>query len=86
MEFLANPAAHAWNYVLHYVQFTQEQLLEVRDYVDLVAMVKYQKCVTMDFLRTHFRDEINACLELDWDWIHAYLTGTLVPVQYRTSL
>jgi hypothetical protein len=85
-ELLANPANHAWNYILHYIQFTQEQLLSVRDHLDLVSMVKYQKCVTMEFLRAHFQKDIDDCLELDWNWIHAYMTGTLVPVQYRTTL
>lgn len=82
-ELLANPANYAWNYLVYYIQFTQEQLLSVREYLDLVSMVKYQKCMTMEFLRTHFQKDIDDCLELDWDDVRARLAGTVIPVQYR---
>jgi hypothetical protein len=74
-ELLANPTNHAWNYLLYYIQFAQEQLLSVREHLDLVSMVKYQKCMTMEFLRAHFQKDIDDCLELDWDDVRACLSA-----------
>jgi hypothetical protein len=65
---------YAWNILLRCKQFTQEELLEVREYCCLPEMIRYQKSVTLEFLETHFAEEIDACLEVDWEdcrlWIH----------------
>lgn len=74
-DTLTNPASYAWNELLYRVQFTQEQLLSVRDYLDIPALVKYQKCVTLEWLETHFMNEINECIDVDWAQIEARLTA-----------
>lgn len=74
-ELLTNPASYAWNELLYRVQFTPDQLLSVRDYLDIPALVKYQKCVTLEWLETHFMNEINECIDVDWVQIEAHLTA-----------
>lgn len=63
---LNNPSAYAWNCVLYFLQFTQDELLSVRDWIELREMVKYQIAATPEFLRMHFAAEIDASLEVDW--------------------
>jgi hypothetical protein len=63
---LRNPQDYPWNCVLYYVQFTQEELLGVKEHLDIVALVKFQTAATCTFLRTHFEREIDESLEVDW--------------------
>jgi hypothetical protein len=63
---LANPSVYAWNCVLYFLQFTQDELLSVREWIELREMIRYQRSVTVEFLRTHFAAEIDASLEVDW--------------------
>jgi hypothetical protein len=72
-NYLNNPEQFAWNELLYRIQFTQKQLLSVRDYLDIPALVKYQKCVTLEWLETHFMNEINECIDVDWVQIEAHL-------------
>jgi hypothetical protein len=63
---LAEPHRFAWNIVVREHQFTQEELLAVREYLDLPTLIRFQRCLTLDFLRTHFTKDIDDCLEVDW--------------------
>ncbi len=69
---LRNPQNYAWNCALYYMQFTQEELLEVKEHLDIVALIKYQTSVTRAFLRTHFEHEIDESLEVDWAMVEKY--------------
>ena len=67
--FLKGPEKYPWNCVLAYVQFTQEELLCVRAYVDLAAMIKHQRCLTRAFLRAHFAEDIAEDHDVSWEQI-----------------
>lgn len=73
-NYLETPSQFAWNILLMRYQFTQEELLAVREYIDLPNMIKYQKCLTHAFLREHFEKDINDCYEVDWNDVNKYLS------------
>jgi len=70
---MATPQKYAWNCVLAFIQFTQEEILQMKSYIDIRTLVRYQKSVTKDFLREHFSEEIDECMELDWNDINMYV-------------
>ncbi len=72
-ELLTNPASYSWNCVLMYIQFTQEELLSVKTYLDIPALVKYQKCVTRAWLREHLADDIEDDHHIGWEQINFYV-------------
>lgn len=63
---MAEPQKYAWNCVLYYLQFTQDELLRMRDWIELREMIRYQRSISREFLRTHFMDAIDASLDVDW--------------------
>ena len=71
---MAEPSKYAWNCVLYYVQFTQNELLSLREWLPIYELVKYQKSVTRSFLRTHFQNEIDESLEIGWSSVKLYVT------------
>jgi hypothetical protein len=72
--FMAEPSKYAWNCILYYIQFTQEELLFLREWLPIYELVKYQKSVTRSFLRAHFQKEIDESLELGWSDVKIYVT------------
>jgi len=72
-KIMAEPQKYAWNCVLAFIQFTQEEIIKMKDYIDIVTLVRYQKSVTYQFLREHFSEDIDECLELDWNDIKIYI-------------
>ena len=72
-RILENPQDYPWNAVLFHVQFSQEELLQVRDYVDLYTMIRHQRCLTRSFLRQHFLKEIQASDDTDWTDVVYYV-------------
>lgn len=72
-KIMANPQNYAWNCVLRFIQFTQEEIIQMKAYVDICTLVRYQSEVTRDFLRANFAEEIDDCLELDWNDINSYV-------------
>lgn len=72
-QILQEPQRYAWNILVCERQFTQEELLAVKEYLDLPTMIRSQLCLTRDFLEAHFVAEIDACLEVDWDDVEAAL-------------
>ena len=65
-ELFQAPERYAWNILLREKQFTQEELLSVREYLPLPEMIRFQHAVTEEFLREHFARDIDACYEVDW--------------------
>lgn len=61
------PQRFAWNILLREKQFTEEELLEAREYLSLPEMMRFQEVATEAFLRAHFAAEIDECLEVDWN-------------------
>ena len=72
-KIMATPQNYAWNCVLCFIQFTQAEILQMKAYVDICALVRYQNAVTREFLHTNFAEEIDGCLELDWNDINKYV-------------
>jgi hypothetical protein len=72
-DIFANPRAYAWNCLLYYIQFTQSELLLARTYVDIVNMIKYQKCLTRRFVHEYFADDIENCDMLSWEDVNHYV-------------
>ena len=72
-KIMAEPQKYAWNCVLAFIQFTQEEIIKMKDYIDIVTLVRYQKSLTREFLEKHFAEEIDKCLELDWNDINMYV-------------
>lgn len=66
-DILAEPHRFAWNIVVREHQFTQDELLTVREYLDLPTFLRFQQCLTLAFLREHFQTDIDNCLEVDWE-------------------
>lgn len=72
-DILSNPSKYAWNCVLYYLQFTQEEILSVKEWIDVYDIIRFQKSVTQQFLRNHFQKEIDDCLEVDWNDVRKYV-------------
>ena len=70
---LSHPEQYSWNCVLAFLQFTQEELLQMRAHLDVPTMVRYQTCLTRQFLREHFTAEIDACPDLDWREVESFV-------------
>ena len=70
---LAAPHKYAWNAVLYYLQYSQSELLEVKEYIDIKDIVLYQACVTREYLRQNFEKEICESLDVDWIMIEKYV-------------
>jgi hypothetical protein len=66
-EIFRQPERYAWNILLRVQQFTEEELLSVRDYLSLPEMIRFQQVASMNFLRTYFSKEIDDCLDIDWE-------------------
>ena len=72
---LYNPSNYPWNIVLRVYQFSEEDLLHVRDYCDIYDIVKFQESATYEFIYKYFRDEIDESDLIDW---HDVMTLTLL--------
>ncbi len=72
-QILNAPNHYPWNLVLKYYQFTQDELIILRKYMDLPNMIKHQQCLTRSYIRTYFSIDINECLEVDWDDVEKYV-------------
>ena len=73
-ELFKAPDNYAWNCVLYYVQFTQEELLRVREWIDIRVMVKHQKCLTRSFVHKHFSRDVDDDDLLTWEAVYKYVT------------
>lgn len=74
-DIYAMPEKYAWNCLLYYRQFSQDQLLHFKHYLEMPQLVKYQVAATRPFLETHFAAEIDECLEVDWRDVEKYATS-----------
>lgn len=72
-QILAHPSNYAWNCVLRYVQFSQDEILSVKEWIEIRELIKFQKCVTRNFLRDHFQNEIDMSLDIDWHDVVKYV-------------
>ena len=72
-DILSNPSNYAWNYILHYVQFSQDEILSVKEWIEIPELIKYQLSVTTNFLREHFQKEINIHPDIDWTDVKKYV-------------
>ena len=71
--YLKNPERYAWNLLLTQVQFTQEELLHVRNWIVIRSLIRYQTSVTKAFLEEHFATDIDESLEVDWAFVELYV-------------
>lgn len=72
-DIFTNPSRYAWNCLLYYKQFSQEEILMMKEWIEVRELIKYQKSVTKQFLREHFQKEIDDCLEVDWTDVDKYI-------------
>ena len=71
--YMENPEVYAWNILLYSVQFSQEELLRLADWICLPEMIRYQKSVTRDFLEEHFAKAIDDSIDIDWRYVEKYV-------------
>jgi len=74
IDILSNPSKYSWNYILYHIQFTQDEIISVKDWITIEELIKYQKSITRSFLEEHFTKEINSSLEVDWDDVKKYVS------------
>lgn len=72
-KLLSTPSKYAWNCVLYYIQFSQLELLSIKEWIEIPEMIKFQKSITKQFLRENFQKEIDDCLEVDWNDVNKYV-------------
>jgi hypothetical protein len=72
-DIFLNPGHYAWNCLLYYVQFSQDELLAAKEWIDIIPMVKYQRCLTRSFIRQHFADEVDMSDLLTWEHVEKYV-------------
>ena len=72
-DILSNPSKYAWNCLLYYLQFTQEEILSVKEWIEVCDIIRFQKSVTQQFLHEHFQKEIDDCLEVDWNDVRKHV-------------
>ncbi len=70
---MAEPSKYAWNCVLFYIQFTQEELLFLREWLPIREMIMYQRSLTRSFLHTYFQDVIDDSFEIGWSEAELYV-------------
>ena len=73
-DIFAKPSSYAWNCLLYYIQFSQDEILMMKEWIEIRELIKYQKSVTKQFLRENFQKEIDECLEVDWTDVDKYVT------------
>ncbi len=73
-KILNNPSHYAWNCVLYYLQFSQDEILSVKEWIEVRELIKFQKSITKQFLRDNFQKEIDDCLEVDWNDVDKYVS------------
>jgi len=73
LDILTNPSNYAWNSLLYYIQFSQEEILSVKEWIEVRELIKFQESVTKLFLQEHFQKEIDDCLEVDWTDVDKYV-------------
>jgi hypothetical protein len=74
-EIYKHPEKYAWNCLLYYKQFSKDELLHFKEYIEVVELIKHQHVASVEFLRTHFTKEIDECLEVDWDDVKKYASN-----------
>ena len=73
VDILSRPSKYAWNCLLHYIQFSQDEILSVKEWIEVRELIRFQRSVTKEFLREHFQKEIDDCLEVDWTDVDKYV-------------
>jgi hypothetical protein len=68
-QLLAYPERYAWNCVLESIQFTQVELLQVRQHIPMRPMILFQECITLEFLKENFSEDIDNDLTVDWNLV-----------------
>jgi hypothetical protein len=71
-DILNTPQKYAWNIVLRIIQFTQSELLSIREYCEIKDIIRFQNSVTESFLIEHFSKDIDDSLDVDWDDVKKY--------------
>lgn len=74
-DVLDSPSSYPWSLLLRNIQFSQQELLSVKEWIEVCELVKFQQSVTKPFLREHFQKEIDECLEIDWTDVNKYVSN-----------
>jgi len=74
-KILAYPERYAWNCVLESIQFTQMELLQVRQHIPMRPLILFQECITLEFLKENFSEEIDNDLTVDWNLVKTVISS-----------
>ena len=72
-DIFAQPQNYPWNCLLYYRQFTQDELVNVKPWIDIINMVKYQRCLTRRFVHEHFQNIVDNDDLLTWEAVYSYV-------------
>lgn len=67
-----NPTKYGWNLFLKYHQLSEDEILNFRQHLDVIDIVRYQNVATIPFLKKHFTYEIDECWNLTWEEVEIY--------------
>ena len=76
-DILNNPHKYAWNIVLRVMQFTDLELLSVREYCEIKDIIRFQNSASEQFLIKHFSEDIDKSLDVDWNDVKKYCINRL---------
>ena len=72
-DIFAQPQNYAWNCLLYYRQFSQSELLAAKPWIDIINMVKYQKCLTRRFVHEHFQTDVDNDDLRTWETVYSHV-------------
>jgi hypothetical protein len=72
-DIFTQPQNYPWNCLLYYCQFTQDELVNVKPWIDIINMVKYQTCLTRRFVHEHFQNVVDNDDLLTWEAVYSYV-------------
>jgi hypothetical protein len=73
--YIKHPRYKPWNILLRIYQFTQSELLELRTYIEIYDMARFQTAATYEFIEQYFRHEVDESDRIDWEDITTWTTN-----------
>jgi hypothetical protein len=68
----ATPEIYPWNCLLYFRQFSKQELIDFKEFVEIVELVKHQESATYEFVLMNFKKEVDECDLLDWGDVEKY--------------
>lgn len=83
-NILTNPHKYAWNIVLRVIQFTQSEILSVREYCEIKDIIRFQNSANKQFLLQNFSKDIDDSLDVDWNDVNKYCINRIDHIENDT--